>query len=386
MSSSPNPSWPVVCIGGTDARVTDFEAIFGRPPTVVADAPGRVNLIGEHTDYNGGLVLPVAIPQRTSAALAPRDDDRVRAVSADAPDARTACEYRLGDERPTASWLDYVQGVTRALRADGHRLRGFDVLIASRVPVGAGLSSSAALEVAVLRALRTAFALDLDDVGLARAGQRAETELVGARVGVMDQMAASLGDERHALLVDTRSLAYRRIPLPPELELVVVDSGVAHGHARGEYNVRRAECEDAARRLGVDVLCELGTADLARLAALPPPLDRRARHVLTENARVLATVAALEARDFARLGELLLASHASLRDDYEVSIPELDLLVALARMEPDARGARLTGGGFGGSIVIVVRAGAGASVGARVACGYRERTGRTAIVRVPETR
>ena len=366
--------------------MTGFASIFGRPPTVTVNAPGRVNLIGEHTDYNGGLVLPVAIPQRTSAALTPRDDDRVRAASTDVPGGPTIREYRLGEERRTGGWLDYVQGVTRALAADGHRLRGVDLLIESRVPIGAGLSSSAALEVAVLRALRTAFALELDDVALALAGQRAETELVGARVGVMDQMAASLGEERRALLVDTRSLAYRRIPLPAELELVVVDSGIAHGHAGGEYNVRRAECEDAARRLGVDVLCELGTADLARLAALPPPLDRRARHVLTENARVLATVAALEARDFARLGELLLASHASLRDDYEVSIPELDLLVELARMEPDARGARLTGGGFGGSIVIVVRAGAGASVGARVACGYRERTGRTAIVRVPETR
>ena len=370
----------------TSLRVTAFASIFGRPPTVVADAPGRVNLIGEHTDYNGGLVLPVAIPQRTSAALAPRDDDRVRAASADVPDGGTVREYRLGDERPTAGWLDYVQGVTRTLGADGHRLRGFDLLLESRVPVGAGLSSSAALEVAVLRALRTAFALDLDDVALALAGQRAETDLVGARVGVMDQMAASLGDDRHALLVDTRSLAYRRIALPAELELVVVDSGVAHGHARGEYNVRRAECEDAEGRLAVEVLCELGTTDLARLAALPPPLDRRARHVLTENARVLAAVAALEARDFGHLGELLLASHASLRDDYEVSIPELDLLVELVRMEPDAWGARLTGGGFGGSIVIAARAGAGRSVGARVASGYRERTGRTAVVRVPQAR
>ena len=363
---------------------TAFASIFGRSPTLVADAPGRVNLIGEHTDYNGGLVLPVAIPQRTSATLAPRDDDRVRAASADVPGGLTVREYRLGDERATASWLDYIQGVTRTLGADGHRLRGFDLLIESRVPPGAGLSSSAALEVAVLRALRAAFALDLDDVGLARAGQRAETDLVGARVGVMDQMAASLGDDRHALLVDTRSLAYRRIALPAELELVVVDSGVAHGHARGEYNVRRAECEDAARRLGVEVLCELGTTELARLAMLPPALDRRARHVLTENARVLNAVAALEAGEFARLGGILVSSHASLRDDYEVSIPELDLLVDLARMEPDAWGARLTGGGFGGSIVIAARAGAGRSIGARVVSGYRERTGRTAVVRVPE--
>jgi len=286
-----------------------FRALFGRPPSVTADAPGRVNLIGEHTDYNGGLVLPVAIPQRTAAALAPRTDDVVRAASANIGDGGIV-EYRLGDERRTGGWLDYVRGVTRALRADGHVLRGFDLFVQSHVPVGSGLSSSAALEVAVLRALRVAFGLDLDDVRLARIGQRAETELVGARVGIMDQMAATLGGQREALLVDTRSLAYRRIPLPEELGLIVVDSGVAHEHAGGEYNARRAECEAAARRLGVDLLCELSTVDLPRVTTLPPPLDRRARHVIAENARVASAVAALEARDFPRLGDLLRASHA----------------------------------------------------------------------------
>ncbi|HJQ82550.1 MAG TPA: galactokinase family protein, partial [Candidatus Binatia bacterium] len=239
-----------------------FACLFGGTPPVVADAPGRVNVIGEHTDYNGGLVLPVAIPQRTTAALAPRADDRVRAASANLGDDGALHEYRLGDERRTGTWIDYVQGVTRTLRTSTGTLRGFDLLVDSRVPIGSGLSSSAALEVAVLRALRAAFGLDLDDVALARIGQRAETDFVGARVGIMDQMAASLATEREALLIDTRSLAYRRIPLPAALELVVVDSGIAHAHAGGEYNRRRAECEEAARRLGVQLLCELATADL----------------------------------------------------------------------------------------------------------------------------
>ncbi|HLY38836.1 MAG TPA: galactokinase [Candidatus Binatia bacterium] len=361
-----------------------FERLFGTQAAVTADAPGRVNVIGEHTDYNGGLVLPVAIPQRTHAAVARRTDDRVRAASVNLDERDAVHEYRLGEERRSGTWLDYVQGVTRALATDGHRLRGFDVLVNSRVPIGSGLSSSAALEVAVLRALRAAFGLALDDVALARIGQRAEVELVGARVGIMDQMAASLADERGALLLDTASLAYRRIPLPAELELVVVDSGVAHGHAAGAYNARRAECEEAARRLGVDVLCQLAIADVSRVDALPPPLACRARHVITENARVLAAVAALEAGDLARLGELLLASHASLRDDFDVSVPELDALVEIATADADVWGARLTGGGFGGAVVLAAPAGTGRAVGARVARGYEERTGRHPTIVVPE--
>src|SRR5439155_1699661 len=241
-----------------------FAALFGRSPPVTADAPGRVNLIGEHTDYNQGFVLPMPIPQRTVAELAPRADEQVRAASASL--TGEVEQYALGAETPGRGWLDYVQGLTWALRSDGALILGFDLRVASSVPIGAGLASSGALEVAVLRALRAAFRLPLDDVELALLGQRAENEFVGARVGVMDQMAASLGAEGTALLVDTRSLAHRRVPLPAGAELVVIDSGVAHSNRAGGYNARRAECERACVLLGVAALRELGVDDLPRRA------------------------------------------------------------------------------------------------------------------------
>ena len=350
----------------------EFRRAFGRAATVVASAPGRVNLIGEHTDYNGGFVLPTTIPQRTEVAIAPRDDDVVRVVTDARSVARAEAEYRLADERRADGWLDYVQGCTAMLGAERHQGRGFDVAIASTVPVGAGLSSSAALEVAVLRGLRALYALGLDDVALALVAHRAEHDFVGARVGVMDQMAASLADETSALFLDTRSLAWERVPLPATLELAAIDSGIAHEHAAGGYNDRRAECERAATLLGVSTLREIQDRDDAdaRAAALPAPLDRRVRHVVTENARVLAAVAALRAGDVDELGQVLTAGHASLRDDYEVSTSEVDLLVSLAEADPDVLGARMTGGGFGGAVVLVTRHGRAAEAAARVAAAY----------------
>jgi galactokinase len=351
---------------------TTFTRRFGREADVGADAPGRVNLIGEHTDYNGGFVLPSAIPQRTRVALARRDDDRVRVVTDDltvAPD-QTLAEYRLGEERRGGGWSDYVQGCTRMVADSGHRIGGFDAAISSTVPVGAGLSSSAALEVSVVRALRSAFGLALDDVAVALLAHRAEHDFVGARVGVMDQMAASLADATTALFLDTRSLHWEHVPLPPSIELAVIDSGIPHRHASGGYNTRRAECERAAALLGVASLRELGDDGLARAAALPAPLDRRVRHVVTENARVLAAVAALRRGDAERLGRLLDASHASLRDDYEVSVPQVDRLVGLARAEPDVLGARMTGGGFGGAIVVLARRGRAAAAATVIVAAY----------------
>jgi galactokinase len=352
-------------------------------PTSVfrANAPGRVNLIGEHTDYNGGFVLPTAIPQHTSVELTPQPGTHVQARSANAQPDGT---YQLGQERQRGDWLDYVQGVSWALGQAGFALpSGFVVQISSDVPLGGGLSSSASLEVALLRAIRAAFGLDLDDVALAKLGQLAENEFVGARCGIMDQMAASLADSGTALFLDTRTLEYRRLPLPASADLVVIHSGVSHGIAGGEYNTRRAECEAAARQLGVAQLRDLGPGDLERIERLPEPLGRRARHVVTEDERVLAAVRALEACDVARLGALFVESHRSQARDFDVSTPEVDLLVELAVADAQVYGARLTGGGFGGAVVVLAHAGHGRAVGARVMREYAERCGRTPSLLVP---
>jgi galactokinase len=359
--------------------LNDFQTLFGRAPEVSASAPGRVNLIGEHTDYNDGYVLPMAIPQRTRVALAQRDDRVVRAWSTlkeGAPE-----EYRLGEEARGRGWLDFVQGVTQALARAGFPVRGFDLRVESDVPLGGGLSSSAALEVALLRALRDAHGHDLDDVALALLGQRAENDLVGVPVGMMDQMASSLADEETALFLDTRTLAWERIPLPAAAAIAVVDSGISHDLSDGAYAARRDECVAAAKALGVPSLRDCGLDDLPRVDRLPEPLRRRARHVVTENARVLEAVECLRAGDLVRLGSLLDASHASLRDDYEVSVPPVDALVEVARRQPGAHGARITGGGFGGSIVILTDSGAAARVAqATVDAGV---PGARAAVRVP---
>lgn len=360
-----------------------FEQVFGRTPAVRSSAPGRVNLMGEHTDYNGGYVLPTAIPRRTRVELARREDRLVRASSADV-DGGLVQVYQLGSETAGRGWLDYIQGVTHALREAAHRVEGFDLRVRSSIPIGSGLSSSAALEVALLRGLRDLFALPLDDVQLARIGQRAENDFVGARVGIMDQMACSLADEGAALFLDTRGLHFEQVPLPPGADLVVISSGIAHAHAGGEYNTRRAECEAAARLLGVPGLRDVELNDLPRVATLPAPLDRRVRHVVTENARVVECVAALRAGDLPRAGALFATSHASMRDDFEVSLPEIDLLVSLAARNEDVYGARLTGGGFGGAIVLLAHAGRGRLAAEATARQYAEQSGHIPSILVPQ--
>jgi galactokinase len=360
----------------------DFTRVFGRPPRVMAEAPGRVNLMGEHTDYNGGYVLPTAIPQRTEVALTARPDQAARVWSAQ-ESAWPPGRFLVGGEQRRGDWVDYVQGITVALAAAGHLVRGFDLWLSSTVPQGSGLSSSAALEIAVLRALREAYALPLDDVTLALLGQQAENDFVGARVGIMDQMAASLADTHAALFLDTRDLHYAHVPLPAAADFAVIDSGVRHQHAGGDYNTRRAECEQAAALLGVASLRDLTEADRPRIEALPAPYAARARHVVTENARVLETVAALRAGDLPRLGALFLASHASQRDDYAVSIPAIDRLVEQARQEPHVYGARLTGGGFGGSIVLVADAGHGRAAAERIVAAAAREGEPGAVVLVP---
>src|SRR6266550_1642216 len=342
-------------------------AVVNRSDVYRADAPGRVNLIGEHTDYNEGLVLPTATPQRTVVELSPREDRIVRVES----EGYMPVAYRLGEERHCGDWGDYVRGVTWVLTKAGHPIRGFDAGIASRVPPGAGLSSSAALEVALLRALREAFSLALDDVALAYAAHKAERDVVGARVGTMDQLAAGLARTGEALLIDMRKSQIERVPIPDSVEIIVIDSGIAHDNAKqGAYNERRAQCDEAARRLG---LASLRDATLAR----------RVRHVVTENDRVRAFVAALRAGDLARCGALVDASHASLREDFEVSIPELDALADALRAQRGVYGARLVGAGFGGSVLALADAGRAADAARAAAEQFRARTGRVGHVVMP---
>jgi galactokinase len=361
--------------------MSQFQKLFGQQPTIHTEAPGRVNLIGEHTDYNGGFVLPTPIPQRTHIELAPRTDRLVRAFSASIPE--NVGSYILGEEKPGRGWLDYVQGATAILRGEEYSLAGFDLLVHSEVPLGSGLSSSASLSVSLFRALRIAFGLSLNDRRIAVLAQRVENQFVGAQVGIMDPMACSLAQPGEALFLDTRSLTEERIPLPAKVEWVVLNSGVAHDHSAGDYNTRRAECEKACALLRVRQLRDLGLADLARLTELPEPLNRRARHVITENGRVLDAVRAIQAGDLVQLGHLFWASHVSQRDDYEVSVPAIDLLVELAQKEPDVCGARLTGGGFGGSIVMFAKSGKGHDVARRIKQGYNAQSTHKASILVP---
>ncbi len=373
------PPSPPSSPGSLAAPVPSFERLFGRPATVVAQAPGRVNLIGEHTDYTGGFVLPTAIPRHTRVELARRPDRLVSAASENGGDGQ-ARSYALGQEERKHAWTDYLEGTTRILAQEGFSLSGFDARFSSSVPLGAGLSSSASFEVAVMRGLRELFALDLDDVRLARLGQKVENQFVGAPVGIMDQMAASLADVGTALFLDTRSLEFERIALPAGVDLIVLNSGVTHNHAGGEYRTRRAELEAATAALGVPSLREVGIERLPEVERLDEPARRRARHVVTENQRVRDFVHAMRAGDGPAMGTLLQQGHASLRDDFQVSVPEIDLIVGLAEQTAGVYGARLTGGGFGGSVVILVTAERASAAGAEIASAYQERSGRVPSV------
>ncbi|MCI0686121.1 MAG: galactokinase [Sporichthyaceae bacterium] len=356
-----------------DTRVASFGAVFGREPAVVASAPGRVNLIGEHTDYNDGFVLPFAIPQRTRVQLAGRDDDVVRLATSREPGL---VQLRLGELEPraTTSWSSYPAGVLWALAEAGHPVRGVDLLVDGDVPAGAGLSSSAALETATALALDQLWQLGLDRVELARLARAAENRFVGIPCGIMDQMAALLCAAGHALLLDTRSLTHRQLPLDlteAGLTVLVVDSGVRHELRSSEYGLRLASCRRAAAKLGLDALRDLDEASLtAALDRLTDPVDqRRVRHVVTENARVLAVADRLEAGQLRAIGPLLTSSHESLRDDYQVACPELDTAVDSA-VAAGALGARLTGAGFGGSAIALVEQSNAEAVAAAVRSGF----------------
>ena len=325
-----------------------FKDQFGTLPEVSVQAPGRVNLLGEHTDYNDGFVFPTPLPYFTHVE-ANRLEGKVEAYAENFGETRA----RSLDTGKQGDWLDYLAGCVWVLRKEGHQVPGGRFYVRSEVPMGSGLSSSAALEVATLRALRALYQLPLDDKQIALLAQQAEVEYVGVRVGIMDQMASSLGQPGQALFLDTRTLDYQLVPLPAGYKVAVVDSAVPRRLAEAGYNERRTQCEEAARLLGVKALRDVGLEQLDEVNALPEPLGRRARHVITENARVLEGIPALKSGDVRRFGELMLTSHRSLRDDYQVSIPELDRLVELA-MQNGAVGARLTGAGFGGAIVALV--------------------------------
>jgi galactokinase len=366
------------------AAYPDFTQLFGRLPDATAYAPGRVNLMGDHTDYNGGYVLPMVLPQETHVDAALRPDRTMHVWSGNVDPAQARREYRLGEERRVGDWLDYVQAATAVLARAGHALSGMDMRIVSSVPLGAGLSSSASLLVALLRALRNALRLDLSDDDVAQLAHRAETEFVGAPVGIMDQMVCALGRPGCAFFLDTATLAYEHVPLPSSAEWIVIHSGVRHNHQTGSYQQRRRECDAACALLGLHSMRDLEGAGrqavLSRIAELPPPLDARARHVVTENERVLMGVEMLQQVNMRGFGALMNASHESLRHDYAVSVPETDLLVELAQAEDGVYGARLTGGGFGGSVVIAAEAGAGGEIAARVVEQYRGHCGREADV------
>jgi galactokinase len=341
--------------------VLSFREAFRMSPTVVAEAPGRVNLLGEHTDYTGGFVLPIAIGQTTRVEIAPSSDQLFHLYSAN---LHEQLSFARG-ESTLQGFGRYVRGCLEVLGRAGHHVPFVCIRIESSVPIGVGLSSSAALEVAVLRALRQLLQLPLSDVDIALLAQRAEVEYAGVLCGIMDQMASSLGDREHMLYLDTRSLEYRRLPLPSDGEVVVLDSGTSRELAATAYNRRREECETAARLLKVNTLRDADS--LLRISELPEPYNRRARHVVTENRRVLA---ALDASSV-RFGVLMNESHQSLREDYEVSSPALDALVCSLRRESAVYGARLTGAGFGGACIALVQRGEGAGVATAALRHYR---------------
>ncbi len=353
---------------------------FGGRPQALVRAPGRVNLIGEHTDYNDGFVLPMAIDREVAIALTPRDDGRVVCHGLD---VGKDASFDLAALERGAGWPEYLKGVAWSLAEEGLDLRGWQGVMSGNVPNGAGLSSSAALELATARAFAAASDLAWDATRMALACQRAENRWVGVNSGIMDQLISARGEAGRALLIDCRTLEARSAPLPEGHAIVVLDTATRRGLVGSAYNERRAQCEEAARHFGVPALRDVGPEQLGRdAAALAPEVLKRARHVIGENARTLAAHAAMERGDAAELGRLMNASHESLRVDFEVSSPALDAIAACARERPGCRGARMTGAGFGGCAVALVEERAVEDFERAVRACYRRSAGRHAQVYV----
>jgi galactokinase len=355
----------------------DFYTIYAASPEVVVRAPGRVNLIGEHTDYNDGFVLPAAIDRSIAFAGRKRDDRLVRVHSLDFD---ASVEFSLDDIQKDNRnpWSNYIRGVSKYLEEDGHRLSGADMVFGGDVPREAGLSSSAAVEVGAAAFWKKLLRLKVDPVYLIKLSRKAENQFVGVPCGIMDQFISALGRRNHALFLDCRNLSFRHVPLRDDVKIVVCNSGVKRALAQSEYEVRLNQCRQAVAQIASTGLAGKSLRDVApgdletARSVLNDVLFRRARHVVTENYRVLEAVKVLESGDLERFGELMNASHESLRDDYEVSSRELDILVELAWKQPGVLGARMTGAGFGGCTVNVVRQDAAEAFAEAVRRGYQD--------------
>jgi galactokinase len=357
------------------AVVQAFRTRYGVEPRAVVRAPGRVNLIGEHTDYNDGFVLPMAIERATWIALRPRDDVTVELHSLD---HAASAVFGIDDLQHDGTWREYPRGVAHVLRRKGYDLKGFDGVTACDVPLGAGLSSSASFELAVARAFAVSSDLAWDAPAMARLCQQAENEWVGVNCGIMDQMIAAVGEAGRAVLIDCRDLSRTAAPLPEGTAVVIMDTATRRGLVDSAYNERRRQCGQAAAHFGVRALRDLDAATLARRAGeLDPVVLKRARHVVTENARTLAAQRRLAAGDAAAFGRMMNESHDSLRDDFEVSNEALNAIVEAARGHAACLGARMTGAGFGGCAVALIHAAQTEAFTAAVARQYRARTGLT---------
>jgi galactokinase len=381
--SAPNPAAP-------ERAVAAFRRAYRRDPTHLAHAPGRVNLIGEHTDYNDGFVLPMALERAAWMAMAPRQDGVVRLAADDlghdgtfTVESARSLDQRGGKStiggRARTGWIEYPRGVAWSLQDADFPLRGFDGALASDVPRGAGLSSSAAVELATAASFAVSSGFDWDAKAMARLMQRVENHWIGVQSGIMDQLIGAAGVAGHALLIDCRDLSLRPVPIPEEVALVVLDTGTRRALVGSAYDDRRAACERVAEQLGVPALRDANEAMLDAAAPRLDPVDgRRARHVIRENARTLRAADALADGDVERVGAEMDASHVSMRDDFEISSPALDAMVDAARHAPGCLGARMTGGGFAGCAVALVRSADVERFTSAAAPAYRAATGRGA--------
>lgn len=354
--------------------IAEFERYFGRLPSFVVRAPGRVNLIGEHTDYNDGFVLPIAIDRAVWIALRPTATQQVilRALN-----LKHSAEFSLDNiKHENQQWVEYIKGVAWALQQAGYLLGGWEGLITSDIPIGAGLSSSAALELAATRAFAAVSSYPWEAIKMAQIGQQAEREWVGVNCGIMDQMISAVGHAGHGLLIDCRSLKTELVPLPADITVVVLDTATRRGLVDSAYNERRQQCKMAARFFGVPALRDVSQNEFdAKAEALDPVVFRRTRHVISENIRTLQAANTMSQNDAVKFGQLINASHISLRDDFEVSSPELDQMVDCAQQESVCYGARLTGAGFGGCAMAIVHANAVQNFTETVTINYQTATG-----------